>query len=306
MNMVGFIAKNVPAQGDKSPVKFAGNGKGMVINMKKVRTKCKRILCWIQIAAMVFTSSTFSGIEVNAAEAVALTQEETESVENTGEISEDTTDDVITEEAEKESVKDTEQNSEETTDCVMTEESEKESVEENTKKDSEDLDSEEEDTSENSTDAPIISDEEAEPNKEIDEEDAKTVEKSTEEPVAQNGNTSEYGTVQNGDFEAVDGDYGTVSPWTVSMPNGTYKVETNEWAQDKENQFLNLYAESDTSVSVTQTVTNMEAGTYAVSVDTAGESQTIALTICVKADGETLVSKDLEALKGWDKISYSE
>lgn len=142
------------------------------------------------------------------------------------------------------------------------------------------------------------------------EKELETLENTVEEPVAQVDGAEEYGTLENGDFEAIDDNgYGTTTPWTVNITDGTYEVKTDEWAADATNQFLNLYANSESTVSVTQTITNMEAGTYTVSVDTAGESQSVALTLCVENTEGILESKSFETLQGWDtwnKVSTAE
>ena len=51
--------------------------------MEKGKTVCKKVLCWLLIAAMVFTSSAFSGLEVQAAEVTDVVAEVEESAEET-------------------------------------------------------------------------------------------------------------------------------------------------------------------------------------------------------------------------------
>lgn len=108
------------------------------------------------------------------------------------------------------------------------------------------------------------------------------------------GQTTEYGSLQNGDFET-----GAAEPWEASIADGTMQVETNEWAVNNKTYYLNLYANTDSAVSVAQTVTHMQAGTYEVSLIAAGEAAE-SLNLYVKTGETQQAVQSLGAFSDWD------
>lgn len=112
-------------------------------------------------------------------------------------------------------------------------------------------------------------------------------------------NSTSY--VTNGDFEdGLDG-------WSVEMEysdgdNYGYQYKTDSWASNNTTQIFNYWNNSsdDDALSLSQTITDVEAGTYKVSADIEGADSSSGLSLLVKEDDETLVSYVFDDTSGWD------
>lgn len=100
----------------------------------------------------------------------------------------------------------------------------------------------------------------------------------------------------NGDFEL--GDY---TGWTISGGDAlTYTVKTDQWAKNNTTQFLNYYAEKEADITISQTVSDVSAGTYKIGYDLEGETGATGLTLAAAT-----VSQPLADTTGWDNwVSY--
>lgn len=177
--------------------------------MKRYRKDCKKTLCWLLITAMVLTGSSFSGLEVKAAE---LT-------ENVAEVTDETKSET-TEETVNEAV---------LTEDVVTESEESQA------------------------------------------------ESETE------GKT---------DIESSSTD---VTPWTVT---GDLAITTSGYNSNTSN-YLYLWANAETEISLVQTVTNAEPGKYVVSLEAGGTYTQDCIMLNVKAGETTLTSVSLGAGSTW-------
>lgn len=99
------------------------------------------------------------------------------------------------------------------------------------------------------------------------------------------------GLVKNGDFE--NGTEG----WTITTGNEslTCTTESSVYTINNKTNYLHYYADAAGSVSVSQTVASVPAGTYKLSYDVEGEKTDTGLTISA---GD--VSQDVAATTGWD------
>ena len=231
--------------------------------MEKGKTVCKKVLCWLLIAAMVFTSSAFSGLEVRAAEVTDV-------------------------------VADVEESTEEATvaDSGSEEES---SIEIITESESNDGKAAVEEASEEAA-IDTVAEESIETEEKVDE----TQENAVEEPVVQVDGADEYGTLENGDFEA---DGWTYYPWTVTLSDtsGTYQIKQDTGdTLNNATKYLNVWSSvTSSTLNISQTVSNVEPGDYKASLQVAGTVPE-GLTIYVKTDSATLASVEISAANGWD------
>lgn len=111
------------------------------------------------------------------------------------------------------------------------------------------------------------------------------------------GSDELYGTAEvsgmliNGDFTSTDG-------WELTG----FEVTTDEWMPDayKDQNYLYKWTNAETEASASQTITDLEPGTYTLSVDAGGvyTADTFSLK-AVSAEGSILTEKKLEAGTGW-------
>lgn len=264
--------------------------------MKKGRTRCKKLLCWLLVAAMVFTSG-LSGLEVKAAGIAEVTEDTVEVSESTGESAQESE---PAENSSEESERNTESAVEDDTESSTEETAENEESEAATESvtdetESEEAESEETETKEESEKAET---EEAET------EESATEENTEEEPIAYLDGTEEYGTLLNGDFESDDESGAwTYEPWTVTLSDtsGSYQIkqETGDTLNNA-TRYLNIWSSvAGSTLTVSQSVNNIKPGTYKASVQTAGDAAE-GLTFSVKTENETLASASIDACGGWD------
>ncbi len=260
--------------------------------MEKGKTRCKKLLCWLLIAAMVFTNGAFSGLQVKAAEVTEVTENVSEVTES---IADDTEESEPLESSSEEYESSTEDIIEDTTETTT--ESTLEEIEENTEGTVEET--------EVIVEAEAIVTNTSEETEEGTE--AETEENTVEEMDVQTYSEEEYGTLQNGDFESDDESGAwTYAPWevTLSDTNGSYQVkqETGDTLNNA-TRYLNVWSSvADSTVTISQNVSNLKPGTYKASVQTAGDAME-GLTFSVKTESETLASASISACNGWDSWS---
>ena len=102
--------------------------------------------------------------------------------------------------------------------------------------------------------------------------------------------------VSNGDFETAD-----TTGWDISCgENVTYTVKTDEWAANNTTNILNVYngGTDAEEISISQTVSNLPAGTYKVALSQDGDTQDSGLSLKVNT-----IEKALGETAGWDSWS---
>ena len=81
--------------------------------------------------------------------------------------------------------------------------------------------------------------------------------------------------ISNGDFEL--GDY---TGWSISGGDKiTYTVKSDQWATNNTTQYLNYYAETESDITMSQTIEAVQAGTYKISYDLEGMEGATGLTL---------------------------
>lgn len=259
--------------------------------MKKGRTRCKKLLCWLLVAAMVFTSG-LSGLEVKAAGIAEVTEDTVEVSESTGESAQESE---PVESSSEESERNTESAAEDDTESSTEENAESEESEATTESVTDETESEEAESEETETK------EEAE-TEETETEESDTEENTAEEPIAYLDGTEEYGTLLNGDFEtdAADGAW-TYDPWTITLSesgSNEIKQDTGDGINNA-TRYLNIWSSvAGSTLTVSQSVNNIKPGTYKASVQTAGDAAE-GLTFSVKTENETLASTSIGSCGGW-------
>lgn len=72
--------------------------------------------------------------------------------------------------------------------------------------------------------------------------------------------------ISNGDFEL--GDY---TGWSISGGDKiTYTVNSDQWTTNNTTRYLNYYAETESDITMSQTIEAVQAGTYKISYDLEG------------------------------------
>lgn len=259
--------------------------------MKKGRTRCKKLLCWLLVAAMVFTSG-LSGLEVKAAGIAEVTEDTVEVSESTGESAQESE---PAENSSEESERNTESAVEDDTESSTEETAESEESEAATESVTDETESEEAESEETET---------KEETEEAETEESATEENTEEEPIAYLDGTEEYGTLLNGDFESDDESGAwTYEPWTVTLSDTSGSYQIKQETGDTLNNatcYLNIWSSvAGSTLTVSQSINNIKPGTYKASVQTAGDAAE-GLTFSVKTENETLASASIDACGGWD------
>ena len=102
--------------------------------------------------------------------------------------------------------------------------------------------------------------------------------------------------VANGDFETGDDSY-----WTLDGGSGAELLVKNGSSNVNSTYYLNLWATDASTVSITQTVESVPAGTYKLEYEVEGAAQDTGLTVSV-ADKNQAVG----ATTGWDEWKTNE
>ncbi len=104
-------------------------------------------------------------------------------------------------------------------------------------------------------------------------------------------NSDVTGTLVNGDFTSTDG-------WTLTE----FYVTSDKYMPEgyKDQNYLYKWTNSEMTVSAAQTITDLEPGTYTLSVDAGGVYAADAFTLkAVSGEGNTFAQTNLEAGTGW-------
>ena len=81
--------------------------------------------------------------------------------------------------------------------------------------------------------------------------------------------------ISNGDFEL-----GDCTGWSISGGDKiTYTVKSDQWATNNTTQYLNYYAETESDITMSQTIEAVQAGTYKISYDLEGMEGATGLTL---------------------------
>lgn len=259
--------------------------------IKRGKTGCKRLLCWLLTAAMVMTGSSVPGLETKAAstsDLVTQTVEREEQSENTE--SKENVSEAVSEEASSEESRAEETSSEENSDEDASKEDERE---ESSTEDDTSQESSAEDTSEQESETEESSEDESLEKETEDSKDAVELLDDGEE---------EYGTLVNGDFE--DENW-SLAPWTLTAEGAdTKKIEVDE--ADTTNHYLNIWTQEGTDISLIQTVSNVKGGNYKASLKLQGDSG-LTVDFKIKSDDKELTESvnlgDYSAWNGWKDVS---
>lgn len=122
------------------------------------------------------------------------------------------------------------------------------------------------------------------------------------ESVAADTTWTDTGLVVNGDFEtAVDSD-GNLLGWG-GYKDGKFSVKKDEWAKNNTTTWLDIKYTSTGEASLTQTIANLGAGTYKVTLEQSGKESTasgLSLSVTVgEADTASAIT-ELPATTAWD------
>lgn len=230
--------------------------------MKKGNTGFRRFLCWLLTAAMVMTGSVVPEMGTSAASAKTVekaeNQEEDSDKTESQETAEELTEETKTEEASSED--------------VLTEE--KSSTEEEL---TEEIETEEASTKET---------------------EAETEKKNKDTAANAEGEdeaSQENGTLVNGDFGDAAQTW-DLTPWELSADGASeYWIKADS---DGSNRYLNVWTESEISVSLTQTITNVAGGNYSCSLKEMGKFDD-SFTLTIKSGENTLASETMGAIEEW-------
>ncbi len=273
---------------------------------RKVRQYLKKSLCGILSAAMLLTSLSVPDNTVRAAEVSAV--EETEmSEESAGadEIVESGESKVSEEAAEPDETKESEET------ITLDETKEQEEIKESDEVD----ESTEEESGSKESDSVIETVEEASDNVEEQEDDSEGIVLEADEGNGTEGDTgtqSSTNLLKNGDFEAersAENNNWFPPAWTVSSAwNAGFKADDQVGSGygNSVSWWLESGAESS-EISISQTVDNVAAGSYKISVDVAGLHPAETFYLIVEQENtsgesesdEQLVKLDLGESSGW-------
>ena len=106
--------------------------------------------------------------------------------------------------------------------------------------------------------------------------------------------------VANGDFESETSAEG----WTISTGSDstTWNVKSDQYATNNTTKFLNFWNgdSSDVTISVSQTLSQVPAGTYYLALDLEGKEATSELKVSVDSGEKNYTEKTLEQTTGWN------
>ena len=123
----------------------------------------------------------------------------------------------------------------------------------------------------------------------------------------------DYGELQNGGFETVNDDWSEATGWTITPKIDWDSVKIEEDTSHP-GKYLNIWADAETQISISQVVNNIEPGVYVLTLDKCGdypEDVTDPISVTAKrvnddadntnVDSEPLVKQSLgEENKNWN------
>jgi len=123
----------------------------------------------------------------------------------------------------------------------------------------------------------------------------------TSDEVITEGTWESTSLIVNGDFE------NDLDSWNVTMENNDgdtygYLIKTDSWATNNTTKMFNFWNNSSDADALTlsQTISDVEAGAYKIQADIEGDSADSGLSIIVKSGDDTLLTTELDDTTGWD------
>lgn len=265
---------------------------------RKVRQYLKKNLCGILSAAMLLTSLSVPDNMVRAAEVSAV--EETEMSEESAGADEivESGESKVSEEAAEPDVMNPSEGTEEpeikATDISTDIEKKEEASYKET--DNESAENETEKTDSNET--------EKDSNKEIDsvEDENASMEESEVRTIDADGDSDNeitHGKLENGNFEKAFTNKEEVPDWTTTGWLALTTDTSNEVMTQKGQYLYKYYEYEQNDISISQTIKNVNTGSYTVSLETGGVYDEGSFTLKVSSGETTLAEKQVPAGKGW-------